>query len=99
MIELPRVRMLAKGFNGKTVVADGRQLDSAPGVLHDVTPEAVPALEAEGWVTVGRSGSTKARPTINLAVRDLFFDTTLACLLIWDGSDWRKSTRTKGTAN
>ena len=89
-MEAARVRMLATGYNGRVVQAGGQQWDSAPGAVHDVPALAASALEAEGWVRIGMCGVTRARPTFNLTIRDLYYDTQLASLLMWDGGEWRK---------
>jgi hypothetical protein len=79
------------------VVANGRSYTASPGSFLDVPDNDAEILGANGWTRVCLSGATAARPTTNpnstppyVAAAGLhFYDTTIAALVIFDGSVWR----------
>jgi|SRR5882672_1294991 len=79
----------------QTLAINGRTYTAAAGSFLDVAADAdAYELTANGWVFVGLSGTTAARPTVNSAPQPLqpsmrYFDTTLSKTIFWDGAVWR----------
>jgi hypothetical protein len=72
---------------GYTVTAF--QVLDVPG---DITGDAA-VLANQGFVVLGTSGATSARPTANLKAGALHVDTTLGKTVVYDGiANWRDPT-------
>jgi hypothetical protein len=77
--------------------ANGRNYAAAPGTVADVPDFDAQVLAANGWVKVGWSGPTTARPPANQVTAAPYFavpgchfvDTTLAAVIVFDGATWR----------
>jgi hypothetical protein len=69
-------------------IYDGR----TAGVVVDVPINDSQYLGANGWINIGPSGPTSARPVDQLVgVRSAFLDTTIGQLIIFDGATWRSA--------
>jgi hypothetical protein len=72
----------------QTRSAYGRSYTAAPGAALDVLDSDAAVLTANGWMRIGRSAATSARPT-DQRVGEMILDTTLDAVIIWDGATWR----------
>lgn len=76
----------SSGCIARTV--SGRTYTSTVGVPIDVPDFDAPALEANGWTTIGPVSTTAARPT-NPVKGKAYVDTTTNSTIYWDGKTWR----------
>lgn len=92
------VRMLpvngnATGWAGSpSNVAARRSYTATPGQTIDATDEEdASTLTSQGFIVIGGSGTTAARPTTTGLIKPGYFyvDTTLNLVIVWDGANWR----------
>src|SRR5258706_8359221 len=68
-----------------------RSYACAAGSFVDVPGDAVgdaAALANQGFIALGSSGTTSARPTANLKAGVWHIDSTLGFAVVFDGSNW-----------
>ena len=82
------VRFLPPGGKARTIVANGRFYTVAANGTIDVPPFDAIILAANGWVQVAGSGTSAQRPT-GPFFGQRYHDTTLGCLIFFEGSSWR----------
>jgi hypothetical protein len=67
----------------------GTALD-VPGSMDTIASGDAAALINQGFVAIGMSGVTSARPpTGGLRPGFLYVDTTLSIVVVWDSANWR----------
>jgi len=78
------------------VTPGGRTFAQTPGQAIDVVASDAEFLAANGWLSIGQSGTTAQRPTANPSAGayvaqpgTVYVDTTLAAVIVWDGTTWR----------
>lgn len=77
---------------GKTTVVNGRTYTATSGTPINANDFDVPTLEANGWLSIGLTGTTAQRP-VNAPIKTVYVDTSLSSLHItWDGKTWRNTT-------
>ena len=91
-------RMLAPSKTLQSpITVNGRVYSQTPGLALDIDIADAPILAAAGWLQIGLSGATVARPTVsdqsmfgllNPASRQ-FSDTSLGITVFHDGAAWR----------
>ncbi len=93
---MPTVRVLSPAIAKSHIrMLDGTSYTQSPGTALDVPDHHADQLEASGWLVLGQSGATPARPTSRTPGRwvaqagDHFYDQTLGALLVFDGLLWR----------
>lgn len=74
----------------QTVTVNGRKYSTAPGTPINANDFDVPELEANGWLSIGLTGTTAQRP-VNPPVKTVYADITLNLHIVWDGKTWRNS--------
>jgi hypothetical protein len=91
-------RMISPGKTPNSpILANGRTYSQTPGQAINVEAADEPILSAAGWITIGQSGPTAARPTsssadmysLNNPASRVFYDTTLGKVIFHDGAVWR----------
>ena len=86
---MPNIRVLPPvQVASASITVNGRSYTGAPGSVLDVPDFDANVLTANNWTKVAVSGATSARPT-NPARGMFFLDTTLAYMVVFDGSLWR----------
>jgi len=78
---LPTLAPHVTSVNGRTYVC-------SPGSTITVPDFDYGILGANGWVTVAQVGTTAQRPT-RPNTPQLFHDTTLGFVIVWEGAAWR----------
>ena len=76
-----------------TITVNGRTYTCAPGSTIDVPDADATVMLANNWVTgtpdrFGGVGASTARPS-NPYPQQLFLDSTLGYVIVWDGVAWR----------
>lgn len=93
-----RFRLLPPVGATSSTTANGRSYNPAASAYADVKYQDADILEANGWTHVAVVGPTADRPPVRgpssgqpaAATRGLkYLDTTLAALLVFDGTIWR----------
>lgn len=87
---MPNILMYCPTTGNATLRVHGRVYTGVVG-----TPTVVPdfdavRLEANGWIRVGQTGATTARPATPYTGQ-FWEDTTLNIDIVWDGKTWRNS--------
>jgi hypothetical protein len=76
-------------FATEPVTLGGRKYVPVQGTPVSVPDYDATALEANGWVRVGETGTTAQRPTTGLFVGRRWTDSTVGGDVVWDGKNWR----------
>ena len=79
------------------ILSNGQSVAQVPGTLLDVADHLADQLAANGWTRVATVGTSGQRPSSNASAvgagvaqqGSLFWDTTLAALILFDGTAWR----------
>jgi hypothetical protein len=82
------VRFLGPKANAATLTFNGRSYSVAAASTIDVPNMDAQICAANGWVMIGGSGATAARPS-NPYVGQTYVDTTLGYVVVWEGAAWR----------
>lgn len=83
---LPPVALTARTIT----VAPGRSYTAAPGAALDVVDFDAQVLTSNGWLLIGKSGTTTQRHAYSTPMTgEAWYDTTLSAVACWDGATWR----------
>ena len=94
---MPQIRVLSPAQPLSPVTVFGRVYQQVPGTVLDVLPGDAAALAANGWLRVALSGTTAQRPSQSVVLAGidglhpgkLYFDSSLAKIVVFDGIVWR----------
>lgn len=95
---MPNLRVLPPSTAAVTTAPGaihGRAYSAASGAPLDVPESDAQHLISAGWICVAPNGvgTTAQRPVnssnLPLVKGSLYIDTTLAAVLVWDGTTWR----------
>lgn len=73
-----------------SIRVNGRTYSTPVGTPIPAPDFDLPVLEANGWIAVGLTGATAARP-VTPPLKTTFMDTTVGAHIVWDGKTWRNS--------
>ena len=88
-------RMLPSSAAAAAIAVNGRNYTTASSPVDVIIQSDAQVLAANKWISVAPSGSTAQRPTTAqtgngpVPVGQIYLDTTLAYLIVFDGALWR----------
>lgn len=86
---MTNVRLIPPAGKASTATVNGRTYTCAAGATIDVVDfDAFALMSAAGWLQIAPVGTTAQRPA-KPGVQQLYHDTTLGYLIIWEGAAWR----------
>ena len=64
---------------------------AAAAIVTVTVADDVIQLQNRGWIKLPGNGTTAQRPPLGpfLSIGDIFNDSTIGCLVTWDGESWR----------
>ena len=82
------VRFVTANGKASAISFSGRTYTCAANSFVDVPYTDAPTMSANGFIQVAGSGTTAQRPTVPFSAQ-LYHDTTLNMVVIFEGTSWR----------